>query len=127
MTLAAWDRTAYASDEARADLDSLEALGVNAIAVIPTLYQDSLQSASIYIHPQKTPADSSLRSTIRDAHSRGMTVMLKPHVDVIDGQSRTLINPVDDESWIAVYHFFLISSTRAHLPRLLNFDNPAYV
>lgn len=54
MTLAAWDRAAYASDEARTDLDSLDALGVNAIAVIPTLCQDSLQSDSIYIHPQNT-------------------------------------------------------------------------
>jgi hypothetical protein len=68
----------FGSAAARAALANAKQLGAGAIAVIPFLWQP--QPASTGVLRGDDMADTELRAAIRDAHSLGLAVVVKPHV-----------------------------------------------
>ena len=55
----------------------------------------------------KTPSDASLTRAIASARSAGLEVILKPHVDVLDGTFRGDIQPADRAAWFQSYKLFI--------------------
>ena len=68
----------FGSAAARAALANAKQLGAGAIAIIPFLWQP--QPASTGVLRGDDMADIELRTAIRDAHSLGLAVVVKPHV-----------------------------------------------
>jgi hypothetical protein len=102
-----WTPGGYASGSAEKALQQLSALGTDRIVLTPTYYMDSATSDTIAADPAKTPTDASLRTVMGRAHDLGMSVVIKPHVDVKDGTFRGDIHPADQAAWFASYRAVL--------------------
>jgi hypothetical protein len=72
----------YGTESDRAQLDRLRALGATWVCVMPFGYMSSAQSLQVraaYDRPG-SETDAALTRTIREAHARGLRVLLKPHL-----------------------------------------------
>ncbi|MHB1390918.1 MAG: glycoside hydrolase family 113 [Thermoleophilia bacterium] len=100
-----WQSEEYASDASRVSLTDMRATGANYVAITPTQYMTRSDSVSFGPDPSgRTATDAAVIRAIDDAHARGLKVMLKPHVDVIEGDVwRGDIKPADTAAWFAAY------------------------
>ena len=71
----------YSEPNADAALADLRAMGVEWVSIVVTQYQDTINSTAIG-PTDGTPTDADVRHAIRAAHALGLSVMLKPHVDL---------------------------------------------
>jgi hypothetical protein len=105
--LTAYTRDGYGKPDVQRDLARIAQLGSTAVALVPTWYMASPDSSEISRDPAKTPSDVSLNQAIEWAVAQGLTVVLKPHVDVLDDSFRGDIQPADREAWFASYERFI--------------------
>lgn len=94
--------TDFASEPFRQSLLALAATGSNYVALVIPYYQPSLNSSEM--RPGwNTPTDQSVLDAINYAHSIGLMVALKPHIETDRGEWRALIDPADREQWFKSY------------------------
>lgn len=101
--------TAYWEDELLRSgpaIDAIAAAGADSVTFSFSWYSPNINSPEIY-RTVKTPSDESLLWAIRYARSRGLTVVLKPNVDVEDGTWRGFVNPQAATAWFANYSAML--------------------
>lgn len=100
-----WNYDEYASDASRVSLTDMRATGANYVAIVPTQYMARSDSVSFGPDPSgRTATDEAVAHAIDDAHARGLKVMLKPHIDVIEGDVwRGDIQPADMAAWFVSY------------------------
>jgi hypothetical protein len=81
---------------------------VRFLSIMVQWYQDDINSTKIGRDTiaGSTPLDETLGHAINYAHSLGMKVMLKPHVDTRSGDTRNFIMPSVD--WFASYTEFIL-------------------
>lgn len=84
MSYAAWWSGAYRAPGADLSLQTLQSTGANWIALIVTGHQDGIASTTIDRTHVSTPTDADLIHAINQAHSLGLKVMLKPHIDLFN-------------------------------------------
>lgn len=84
----------YGSDESRESLSALRGLGSNAVSISPYGFVPSIRGSEI-THANALEGgetDARVRAVIRDAHARGLAVLLKPqlwiHGGAYTGRSR---------------------------------------
>lgn len=85
--------------------------GANWLAVIVTCFQQNKTATEIDCSNDRTATDDDLRHVIQQAHDEGLSVMLKPHLDLLDMEDastgRFMIGFGDDEAawaaWFASY------------------------
>ena len=99
MSYTSWWNNDYTQAISDTSLGLVNDTGANYISLLVTWYQDNLSSTNIYSSGTKTPSDAALIDAINRAHSLGMKVMLKPHVDVNTGQWRGYINSTTEANW----------------------------
>ncbi|MBK5111009.1 MAG: hypothetical protein JJE10_06525 [Thermoleophilia bacterium] len=102
--------TAYTSDgysEADGELAQIKALSSTAVTLVPTWYMPSPDSSEVRQEKGKSPNDDSLYRAIDAARNAGLKVILKPHVDVLDGTFRGDISPSDRAAWFRSYRDFI--------------------
>ncbi len=109
----AWSPEEYATPASDVSLFHIKSSGANFVAFLVTGYMEGANATQIHLDPARTPSDASLIHGISVAHSYGLKVMLKPHVDVKDGTWRGQIAPADVQAWFNSYTDFL-----AHYARL---------
>ncbi len=101
MCYATWESDRYLSPYSDKALEALAETGANCVSVVVTWYQKNAQAP--HISPNgNTPTDKSLVHVIQKARQLGLSVMLKPHVDLIetaDGQWRGDIFFYKEEEW----------------------------
>lgn len=107
VTLVDWTRDGYGEPSAATALGEIAEFA-NQVVLVPTGYQSDRRATTIHSDPARTPSLPAVRSAIREARSRGLTVVLKPHIDVEDGSWRGQIQPVDPEAWFDSYRGFLL-------------------
>ncbi|MBN2244852.1 MAG: hypothetical protein JW755_03300 [Candidatus Aminicenantes bacterium] len=74
------------------------------VQLVPTWYQQDKKSIEIMPdYSQNTARPETVRHAIQFAHSLGMKVMLKPHVDAFKGDWRGTFQPDDPEKWFISY------------------------
>jgi hypothetical protein len=78
----------------------------NHVTLIIPLQQDNSYSTNIY-KASFAPTDAALAHAITKAHSLGMQVTFKIHLDPNDGQWRAYINPDDRDTWFRNYSNWL--------------------
>jgi hypothetical protein len=83
----------YESDFSLQSMNNLKSTGANWVAIVVTEYQDTFDSTEIYplykgseikneYYTYKTESIEGLTKLINHAHSIGLEVMLKPHIDI---------------------------------------------
>ncbi|MFM7640110.1 MAG: glycoside hydrolase family 113 [Cyanobium sp.] len=108
-----WWKGEYSSPESDQTLSGLiKPMGANWLQIIVTWYQDSFTSTSIYAKPNdSTPLDEDLMHVIQQAKSIGLDVMVKPHIDIENGEWRGNIGFANDHTawatWFANYTAFI--------------------
>lgn len=98
-----WQRDDYQSEASGESLTRMASTGANWVAIVPTKYMSSATGSEIGVPDNRAATDEAVARAIDDAHARGLKVLLKPHIDVIDGTSRVDIQPADAASWFANY------------------------
>lgn len=74
------------------------------VQLVPTWYQQNKKSTEIKPdYSGQTARPETVRHAIQFAHSLGMKVMLKPHVDAFNGDWRGIFQPDDSEKWFISY------------------------
>jgi hypothetical protein len=101
-----WGTAELGTDVSDQTLGYLKKLGVGHIAIMVVWVQDTIGEKSVHPDPKDTPEDKAIAHAINKAHSLGMKVMLKPHVDVKTGEWRGDIIPSKD--WFVSYKNHLI-------------------
>jgi Ca2+-binding RTX toxin-like protein len=99
--------TATASKE----LKILAGAGVNSVAIVPNYYMDTITSSSVFAG-EITPSDADVIAGIKAAQAAGLDVLLKPHVDPLDGIWRAYLDPADPAAWFASYKAMLVNYAR---------------
>jgi len=90
------------------ELNLLASSGVNSVAIVPNYYMDSITSNSVFADGI-TPTDADVIAGIRAAQAAGLDVLLKPHVDPLDGIWRAYLDPTDPAAWFASYKAMLVN------------------
>jgi hypothetical protein len=85
----------------------LKSIGITTLFLIPYYFTAEPNSNSIDSTSQTIP-DSQLYSAISIAQNAGMEVILKPHIDCLNGQPRYTIDPANYELWMNRYRAFII-------------------
>ena len=100
MAYVTWSREGFSSTKSDESLQSMRDAGIGYVSIIVTWYQENYDSVKM-VATDRSPSDESLRHVIRVAHRLGMAVMLKPHIDLIngDGYSRADIGFQSEEKW----------------------------
>lgn len=98
--------TDYASDSFKQSMRDLKATNSNYVTMVIPLYQSNIYATNVE-KGWNTPTNQALIDGINYAHSIGLKVNLKPHVDSYDGQWRASINPGDRNAWFGSYGFHL--------------------
>jgi len=107
FTFTSWWNNDYFQSFSDTSLNYLDNTGTEYVSLLVTWYQDTTSSTTIYRDTSKTPSDAALIHAINDIHSRGMKVMLKPHVDVKDYSWRGDIVPSNWNTWFSSYADFI--------------------
>jgi hypothetical protein len=114
MSYVTWWPGQYATPEADRSLANLAATGANWLALIVTGYQETYTSTLIARDSPQTPTDDDLIHVITKARELGLSVMLKPHVDL--GKDTThwrgdigagFVNETQWQRWFASYRDFI--------------------
>ena len=128
MTYATWTKDALGGAASEASLDRLAATGSRWVALVPTWYQRDYDSTEIS-PTDKTPTDASLLHAIDRAHELKLKVMLKPQLDLSEGEDVNWRGEIDFpndpaawRAWFASYEQFLLhyaALAQAHRVELL--------
>jgi len=101
-----WSNTELGTTASDQTLEYLSKIGVRHLAIMVVWFQDTNDEKTVYADPKDTPEDKAIIHTINKAHSLGIKVMLKPHVDIKTGQSR--IDIIPSQEWFASYKDYLL-------------------
>jgi hypothetical protein len=94
--------TDFNSSGFQQSLRNLKATGANYVALVVPYYQSNTGSTDIQ-NGWNTPTDDSLASAIDFAHSIGLSVAIKVHIEPYTGDWRANINPGDRDTWFQKY------------------------
>lgn len=108
MNVTAFLPDAYAKPTARRAMVTARSTGTRRVALVPTWYMANSASNDVVSNPQKTPTDASIETAAGYARSLGLSVVIKPHVDVLDGTFRGDIMPADSKAWFASYEAMIM-------------------
>lgn len=103
VCLVSWQRDEYASEDGLRALEALAGTGANWAAVLTTWYQADARAVGVSPDERRTPSESALRCAVERLHSFGLRVMLKPHVDGLDGSWRGEFSPANTDAWFSSY------------------------
>lgn len=108
VVLASYSDTELAGPECDQTLKYLAGIGVGEISLIVTWYQEKQDSEKIsaIIEGGNTAREEAVIHAINEAHKNGLKVMLKPHVDCLDGTFRGNILP--SEAWFKSYQDYIL-------------------
>ena len=101
VVLPTWKIHGYEGAATTKATNDIAGVGATWIQFTPTWKMATGTSSTI--DSAWTVTDAGLVSAIDFAHSKGLKIMLKPHVDPQDGTNRWAINPSDRAAWFNSY------------------------
>lgn len=109
-----WWHGQYESDASDQSLAKLEDTGAEWISLLVTWYQENITATEILSDTDRTPTDADLMHAISTAHSLGLNVMLKPHLDLSNDPGHwrgeigeAFTSTVEWDAWFASYQNFI--------------------
>ncbi|EKD95860.1 MAG: hypothetical protein ACD_24C00296G0001, partial [uncultured bacterium] len=98
--------TFHLINETNSDVDAslvkIKETGANFMTISPGWITDSTTSSNVD-RKSRTPIDSLVTYTINKAHSLGLKVMIKPHLDISSGRWRANLDPSNKATFFANY------------------------
>lgn len=113
MSFVGWDREAYDGLQAERSMENLAATGAEWVSIVVTRYQATYRSTEI-VATGRTPSDAGVVHMIDTAHALGLSVMLKPHLDLSNDPSHWRgdigdgFGPVRRAAWFDAYRAFVL-------------------
>lgn len=98
-----------AAGEAMRDIAATHA---NAISIVPRIFTPTRTSSDVIAHPAKTESIASLEQAIAEAHSLGLSVMLKPLLTPLDGTGQASLAPTDVDAFFASFQTQIVEYAR---------------
>jgi hypothetical protein len=111
VTVVEWGPTAYAPGPTRKLLSRLRRYGVDSVT-IPVVWNQADARSNVVRRGGQTAPTRSLKAAIRAARARGMRVVLRPYVDLEDGDWRGFIEPRSLGRWFKSYRRFILRYAR---------------
>ncbi len=113
ITHTSWSSGEYSSTAGPTSEDALASTGAGWAGVLVTWYQANATSTTIspnITQSPTSPTDSDVIAAITELHNKGLKVMLKPHVDLEDGNWRGTISPApaDVNAWFSNFTNFIV-------------------
>ncbi len=108
--LTSWWNNDYSQERTEKTVLRMKENGCEYLSVLFTWYQDTLDSTTIVPSPEKSPSDAGVIHVTVYAHSLGLKVFYKPHIDVMTGEWNGFIefsNEDDWNAWFASYDQFI--------------------
>lgn len=105
---ASWWNGNFAAPASAQGLDEVVGMQANSVAITASYYMASSTASDIYADARKTESITNVAKAVDDAHARGLSVLLKPHVDALDGLPRMQMAPADVAAWFADYKAILM-------------------
>ena len=111
------NRGEIVSEKGKESREEMYKLGLNWVCLTVVNYQETYHSTKIYADHLRTPSDHDIEEFVRDAHSRGVAVCLKPMVHSEDNVWRAHIGfpdlNMDDfnaywQPWFESYKNFIL-------------------
>jgi len=123
----------YANSQGPQGAAAIRATGASYTSVLVTQYMQTYTSNTIAPETTSTsgynsqadsltPTDSAVAAAIANLQAQGLTVVMKPQVDSLDGIFRGSFAPTDVASWFASYQTFLL-----HYAALASQNNVGYL
>lgn len=111
ITHVSWSTGEYSTAAGKTSQDAIPLAGGNWAGVLVTWYMQNASSNTIAAATSggpTSPSDSDVVAAITELHNQGMKVMLKPHVDVLDGTWRGAITPLTPSAWFTSFNNFIV-------------------
>ena len=105
---ASWWNGKFAANESTEALQQIATTGSDTATIVATSYLENTQSSEIFALDQKTESLQNIEKAIVDAKNQGLSVWLKPHIDLNDGQWRGFLNPTDRTAFFNNYKAFML-------------------
>jgi serralysin len=83
--------------------NQIQATGASSVAIIPAFYMPNKTANTMGLVANQSETIAQTRAAMLDVTSRGMNVMLKPHVESLDFTWRAEIAPTDVNLWFQNY------------------------
>jgi hypothetical protein len=107
ITHVSWWHDEYGYAAATDSRRALAATGASWGGLLVTWYMADRSSNDIAPVIDRSNEDDVVRQAIDEMHALGLKVMLKPHVDVLDGTWRAQITPSNPGAWFESYLAFM--------------------
>lgn len=88
--------------------DQIGATGASSVAIIPSFYMDNKTSNTMELKQYRSETIAQTKAAMLDVTSRGMNVMLKPHVESLDYTWRAEIAPTNPDEWFRNYKAMML-------------------
>ncbi len=119
VTILAYESNPSLIQKSRPLLDHLAGLHVNSVSLAILIYQSGWSSTDVRADPVKTPSPALIAAFAHEAHSRGMSVLLRPLFD--DGPFmragpqywRGTLQPSNRATWYRNYDALMMTYARA--------------
>lgn len=106
FALPTWERNGYRDFDTAQALHDMYTIGARWVQLVPSWYQQTATSNEVGPTGDSASEDD-IRLATDLAHDAGLKVMLKPHVDVLDGTDRQWIAPSDPDAWFRSYGAYI--------------------
>lgn len=110
IDLLAYSKDEYFSYQKNKELDHLKDVGAEWVKLKTLLYQNGINSSSIFVDEERTASDESLEYIINKLHKRGFKVFFEPVVNLKHqkrGEWMGIIRPNDWDAWFESYNTFI--------------------
>jgi Glycoside Hydrolase Family 113 len=97
-----YDAGSYAGAASDGSLARVASDGNDSVSIVVTQYMQNRSSSSIFPNGA-TPTDASLLHAMQTARALGLSVTLKPQIDLYSGDWRGTIAPSNPSAWFASY------------------------
>lgn len=113
MTYVAWTESGYSNPNSVGAMEQMASYGIEWVSLLVTQYQDEYNTTEIYPLRDKTPSDESLIFAIRKLHELKFKIMLKPHLDLVQGEGKwrgdiAFDSPEAWQAWFDSYAAFIL-------------------
>ncbi len=103
VNLPAAERAAYDGEAVRRAIAQAREAGAQWVALNPAWYVPTARSCDLQPDPARTISDAGVYALMQDLERSGVRVLLKPHVEALDGSRRGELRPDDETCWFAAY------------------------
>ena len=97
-----YDAGSYASSASDSSLARAAGDGNGSVSIVATQYMQNTRSSSV-APSGATPTDASILHAMQTARSLGLSVTLKPQIDLNSGDWRGAIQPLSPSTWFTSY------------------------